>query len=453
MNINTRVLSGFMELLPHEQIEFDKIKNIIENTYKQFGFSSINTPNIERSQILLAKGSSETDKQLYFVNNGMIDEKTQSDINELALRFDLTVPLSRYVAQHFSHLVFPFRCCHIGKVYRGERPQKGRFREFYQCDIDIIGKDKLDICYEAEILNIIYQIFKKLDIGKFTIRINNRKLLNGYFAIFGEKLTASILQIIDKAEKISKDELLRLFSNIELSKNEIDYILSFINIKGSTKDIIKTLENLQVDNKMFQEGLTELTTVVNFIEKFKVSNSYYTIDLSIVRGLDYYTGTVYETTLDNHNIGSICSGGRYDNLASHYTKEKLPGVGVSIGLTRLFWQLKENGLLKLNNSTYNIIVVTENQKAIGYAIEVADVLRKHNINTDVFYEDVPMKKKFQYINKKEASISIVIKNDTDFNTISLQYLNKDNDGYTKEIISLQGLPNKVKNLLCNFGGE
>ena len=330
--IITKVLPGFMELLPEEQIEFDRIKNIITTTYKQYGFTALDTPIIERSKTLLAKAGGETEKQIYCVENrngagvGDSDENGKTD---LSLRFDLTVPLARYVAEHFNELSFPFRRCHISKVYRGERPQKGRFREFYQCDIDVIGKDKLSIRYDAEIPSIIYQLFKQLDFGKFTIRINNRKILNGLIGSLNiDTDKVEILRIIDKTEKISRDDLVSQFKDQGLANESIGKLLNFIDIKGSTSEVISKLKSLGINNALFLEGIEELATVISMMVEMGVESDYFKIDLSIARGLDYYTGTVYETVLNDYpKIGSVCSGGRFDNLASYYTTEKLPGVG------------------------------------------------------------------------------------------------------------------------------
>ena len=360
--IITKVLPGFMELLPEEQIEFDRIKNIITTTYKQYGFTALDTPIIERSKTLLAKAGGETEKQIYCVENrngagvGDSDENGKTD---LSLRFDLTVPLARYVAEHFNELSFPFRRCHISKVYRGERPQKGRFREFYQCDIDVIGKDKLSIRYDAEIPSIIYQLFKQLDFGKFTIRINNRKILNGLIGSLNiDTDKVEILRIIDKTEKISRDDLVSQFKDQGLANESIGKLLNFIDIKGSTSEVISKLKSLGINNALFLEGIEELATVISMMVEMGVESDYFKIDLSIARGLDYYTGTVYETVLNDYpKIGSVCSGGRFDNLASYYTTEKLPGVGISIGLTRLFYQLREVGLIACAKKTIADIVI------------------------------------------------------------------------------------------------
>ncbi len=447
--IITKVLPGFMELLPEEQIEFDRIKNIITTTYEQYGFTAIDTPVIERSKTLLAKAGGETEKQIYCVENrngagaGNSDEYGKA---ELSLRFDLTVPLARYVAEHFNELSFPFRRCHISKVYRGERPQKGRFREFYQCDIDVIGKDKLSIRYDAEIPSIIYQLFKQLDFGKFTIRINNRKILNGLIGSLNiDTDKVEILRIIDKAEKISRDELILQFKNQGITDEAVEKLLGFINIKGSTDEVISMLKSLGVNNGLFNEGLEELATVTTMMAEMGVETDYFKIDLSIARGLDYYTGTVYETVLDDYpKIGSVCSGGRYDNLASYYTTEKLPGVGISIGLTRLFYQLREVGLITCTRKTVaDIVVVPMDDLNIKTAFRIANCLRTTGYNVDVLLEELNIKKKFLYVKKKEAFFTIVIGSEEEASgQLTVQY--KANGELKKELVSIDSISEFIK---------
>lgn len=423
--INTKVISGFMELLPEEQVAFDNIKSIIESTYHQFGFTSLDTPLVERSEVLLAKGGEDINRQIYYVMNGL-ESKERID---QALRFDLTVPLARYVAEHFNDLVFPFRRCHVGRVYRGERAQRGRFREFYQCDIDVIGRNELSIRYDAEIPSIIYQLFRKLDLGKFTIRINNRKVLNGLFEDLQiTASTSSILRVIDKADKVSYDALVASLKKEGLTDEQIKSLTTFIGIKGDIDSILMMLNELNVSNALFMEGVNELRTVTELMVQMGVDRDYFTIDLAIARGLDYYTGTVYETVLEDTRIGSVCSGGRFDNLAGHYTSEKLPGVGISIGLTRLFWQLRENGLLKtIHRTIADIVVVPENEQNIKTALSISNDLRIEGLNVDVYLEEASMKKKLQYTNRKEASYTIIVKSDlAGSEVLSLQY--KDSDG-------------------------
>jgi len=429
-----------MELTPHEQVEFDRIKSIIESTYHQFGFTSLDTPVIERSEVLLAKGGSETDQQIYFVTNGI----AAKDANALGLRFDLTIPLARYVAEHFNDITFPFRRCHIGKVYRGERAQKGRYREFYQCDIDVVGRNGLDIRYDAEMPSIIYQIFRKLDIGKFTIRVNNRKILNGLFEELAISASPSeVLRVIDKAEKISAEKLIESFMEIGLDQKQIDGLSKFMGIKGDVADVLKDLADLGMTNPQFCEGVSELKTVTDTMAQMGVDKDYFAIDISIARGLAYYTGTVYETILDSSPVGSICSGGRYDNLAENYTSEKLPGVGISIGLTRLFWQLRENGLIKPSGkSVSDVIILTETECNLPTAFKAAASLREVGMNVDIFYEELTMKKKFQYVTKMNPPFVVVVRMDgAGQEVISLQY--EENDEFKKDIVEMDELVRKV----------
>ena len=337
--IEPRTLAGFMELLPNEQILFNQIKETIEKTYKKFGFLPIDTPVVELAEILLAKAGGETEKQIYRFQKGDTD---------LALRFDLTVPLAKYVAKNYGNLSFPFRRYQIGKVYRGERAQKGRYREFYQCDIDIIGDGELGLINDAEIPSIIYTIFRDLGFKDFTIRINNRRILNGIFESINQKENSEeILRIIDKIEKIGKDNVIEEFEKLGLSKEQIQKIIDFIEIQGTSDEKIEKLENLEIQNEIFNQGVKELKTVIENVRLFGVPDENFSVDLTIARGLDYYTGTVYETFLNDYReLGSVCSGGRYENLAEYYTNKNLPGVGVSIGLTRLFSKLNELSIIK-----------------------------------------------------------------------------------------------------------
>ncbi|MCL1924449.1 MAG: histidine--tRNA ligase [Defluviitaleaceae bacterium] len=416
--INTKPLSGYMELLPGEQVEFDRIKKIIEETYASYGFTFLDTPAVERREVLMAKGGEELDKQIYFVNNGLYSEKE----NETALRFDLTVPLARYVSEHFNDLTFPFRRAHIAKVYRGERAQKGRFREFYQCDIDIIGRDKLSINYDAEIPSIIYEIFKKLDFGKFKIKISNRKLFNGLFDIL--KISAPInktLHILDKIEKMSESELESELKELELNDFQINELKKFISIKGSISEVISGLKSLNIEDELFLEGILDLETITNRMLDFGVNKDYFELDLSIVRGLDYYTGTVYETVLENSSIGSVCSGGRYEALTSNYSNQKMPGVGISIGLSRLFFQLREIGIIKAENKTNaNVIIIPAEKENISGAIKVSNYLREKGFKVDIILEESNMKKKFAYVDKLNPKNTVVIKTIENKELISIQ---------------------------------
>ncbi|KHO38301.1 histidyl-tRNA synthase [Clostridium tetani] len=402
--VKPSILPGFMELLPADQIVFNKMKDTIRHNYEKFGFIPLDTPTIEKSEILLAKGGGETEKQIYRFNKGNTD---------LSLRFDLTVPLARYVSQHFSDLNFPFRRYHISKVFRGERNQKGRFREFYQCDIDIIGNGSLSIINDAEIPSIIYHTFKELGFEDFTIRINNRKVLNGFFEGTDVEDRKGVLRAIDKIEKIGEDGVRKELQELGLEDSKIDKIINFINIKGTKNEIIKSLKELDIENDVFKEGVYELEKVVHYIKSFNVPDENYKIDLTIARGLDYYTGTVYETVLDHYpQIGSVCSGGRYDNLAEHYTNQKLPGVGISIGLTRLFYQLREAKVIGENaSSTLSQALVIPVGDTMEYSIEVANKLREKEIISELYLEDTKIGKKFAYADKLKIPYVILIGED------------------------------------------
>ena len=400
--VEPRTLPGFMELLPQDQIMFNKMVDTIRSVYEEFGFLPLDTPTIELSEVLLAKAGGETEKQIYRFFKGDTD---------LSLRFDLTVPLARYVAGHYNDLVFPFKRYQISKVFRGERPQKGRVREFYQCDIDIIGNDTLDLIYDAEIPSVIYYVFQKLNLGKFTIRMNNRKILNGFFESLGLLSNASdILRVIDKIDKIGREAVQEELVSLGLDENRISKILSFLTITGTNADKIAALKGLGIDCETFQVGLQELETVIESLRSFQVDENYFQIDLTIARGLDYYTGTVYETILDEYpKLGSICSGGRYENLADYYTEEHLPGVGISIGLTRLFSQLKEIGLVGENKNTISqVLIVPMDKSNNGYVLETASILRNNGIKTDVYYQDKGMKQKMKYADRLGIPYVLVI---------------------------------------------
>ncbi|MBU1046691.1 histidine--tRNA ligase [Patescibacteria group bacterium] len=402
--VSTKTLSGFMELLPAEQIVFNKMFDTIREAYELFGFIPLDTPILERAEVLLAKAGGETEKQIYQFKKGDTD---------LAMRFDLTVPLARFVAENWRELAFPFKRYAMGKVYRGERAQAGRFREFYQCDIDVIGDEKLDIRFDAEIPSIIYTIFNKLGFDKFTIQINNRKLFNSLFSGLGvSEKSAKIMQSIDRLEKIGAEKVEEELSELKLTKDVIEQILNFINLKGSNSKILQGLKDLSIENDEFKKGIEELEMVVNLIQQFGVPESNFRIDLTIARGLDYYTGTVYETRLDEYpEIGSVCSGGRYDNLASQYTDKKLPGVGISIGLTRLFDQLKKKEVIKTGSATLTqvlIIPMTENPEL---SIELASVLRENGIATEIYFTQDKMKKRLGYADKLGIPYTVIIGED------------------------------------------
>ena len=401
--VEPKTLSGFMELMPEDQILFDSIKNKIEEVYKNYGFYNLDTPIIESSEVLLAKAGGETEKQIYRFNKGD---------NDLSLRFDLTVPLAKYVAKRYNELVFPFKRYQIGKVYRGERPQKGRFREFYQCDIDVIGNEVLSLRYDVEIPSIIYDIFKKLDFGKFVIRINNRKVLGGFFESLNltDKIT-DILRVVDKLEKIGVDSVKKELNELEVSNDKIDSIINFISINVNNIEKINKLKNLNINNEKFIEGVNELEFIITNLEKMNIESSYYEIDLTIARGLDYYTGTVYETRLvDYPGIGSVCSGGRYDDLASFYTSQKLPGVGISIGLTRLFYQLKEAGIIKSDTNSVSDVIILPMTENFNYVYKVASIFRQNNIKTDICYLN-KFKQLMRYADRNNAPYVVIIGDD------------------------------------------
>ena len=399
-----RTLPGFMELLPQDQILFNQIKETIQKNYEKFGFLPLDTPIIEDSKVLLAKAGGETEKQIYRFNKGD---------NDLSLRFDLTVPLAKYVAKNYGSLAFPFRRYQIGKVYRGERQQKGRYREFYQCDIDIIGDGELSIINDAELPNVIYNTFKELGFGEFTICINNRKILNGLFESLNlSEESSDILRIIDKIEKIGKEAVIEELQKLNIKQEKIDKIMSFIAIDGSNDEKLKALNELGITSEKFAKGLEELTEVVKYMRLFGIPEQNFKIDLTIARGLDYYTGTVYETFLNEYkNLGSICSGGRYENLAEYYTDKKLPGVGISIGLTRLFYQLSEIGLIKSDKKAISDVLVISMTDNFEYVSKVANKLRDEGKNVQVYYEDKKVKAKFKYADKLEIPYTVVIGDD------------------------------------------
>ena len=395
MKVQPRTLSGFMELLPRQQMVMERIMEILRETYSLYGFTPLDTPIIEASEVLLAKGGGETEKQIYRFTKGDAD---------LALRFDLTVPLAKYVALHYNDLSFPFRRYQIGKVYRGERAQRGRFREFYQADIDIIGDGKLDVTNEAEIPAIIYQVFTRLGLHRFQIRVNNRKILNGFYAMLGlTDKAGDIMRTVDKLDKIGAGKVRDLLTaeDIGLTEDQAGEILTFISIQGSNQQVLSALESYRGRNKIFDQGLDELHTVVKYLSAFGVPEKNFAVDLTIARGLDYYTGTVYETTmLDHPEIGSVCSGGRYDNLAEYYTDKQLPGVGISIGLTRLFYVLQEQGMLNeaLNSAPADALILPMTGD-LGPAAALATQLRQAGVRTQLYTEQKKFKQKMTYADR------------------------------------------------------
>ena len=392
--VTPRTLSGFMELLPAQQQQLERMMDILRTTYSRYGFTPLDTPVIEASEVLLAKGGGETEKQIYRFQKGDAD---------LALRFDLTVPLAKYVALHGNDLAFPFRRYQIGKVYRGERAQRGRFREFYQADIDIIGDGKLDITNEAEIPSIIYQTFTALGLTRFQIRVNNRKILNGFYAMLGlTDRSGDIMRTVDKLDKFGPHKVRAcLMDDVGLTGEQAEEIMRFISITGSNDQVLSALEGYRSRHELFDQGLDELTTVTRYLAAFGVPEVNFAVDLTIARGLDYYTGTVYETTLlDYPEIGSVCSGGRYDNLAEYYTDRQLPGVGISIGLTRLFYVLGEQGLLNpsLPTAPADVLILPMTQD-LTPAIQLATRLRGAGVRTQLYTEQKKFKAKMNYADK------------------------------------------------------
>lgn len=403
--LKPRTLAGTMELLPNDQIIFNQMVDKIRKAYESFGFLPLDTPIIELSEVLLAKAGGETEKQIY---------RFQKADNDLSLRFDLTVPFAKYVSINQNELIFPFKRYQIGKVYRGERPQKCRFREFYQCDVDVIA-DKLDVMNDAEMVNVIYEAFQALDLAKFTICINNRKILNGFFEeleIADKKVET--LRIIDKFDKIGEEAMREELDKISMAQEKVDKICKFILISGTTEEKIKKLKEMNIENELFLEGLLELEKVAKYVKEFGIPEDSFKIDLKIARGLDYYTGTVYETFFDAYrNLGSVCSGGRYDNLTEYYTDRKFQGVGISIGLTRLFAQLKEMKLIQeRGKSIAQILIIPMDEAASGVSLKVAKELRDNQINTDV-YSNIgkEMKAKLKYADRLNIPYVCIIGED------------------------------------------
>ena len=404
--IKPRTLSGFMELLPAKQAQMERMMEILRKTYASYGFAALDTPVIEDAQILLAKGGGETEKQIY---------RFQKGDSDLALRFDLTVPLAKYVALHYNDLAFPFRRFQISKVYRGERAQRGRFREFYQADIDIIGDGKLDILNEAEIPAIIYKVFKGFGLNRFQIRVNNRKILNGFYAMLGlPEQSGNIMRTVDKLDKIGADKVkVILMDDCGLTGEQADEILKFIAITGTNAEVLAALEGYAGKNETFDLGLQGLKAVTANLAAFGVPEANFAVDLTIARGLDYYTGTVYETTLLDHpEIGSVCSGGRYDNLAGYYIDKPLPGVGISIGLTRLFYVLDEQGLLnpELPNAPADALVLPMTAEP-GPAIALAETLRSAGVRVQLYGEQKKFKQKMSYADKLGVPYAVLLGED------------------------------------------
>ena len=411
-----RTMPGVLELLPLDQIAFQRMLDVIRRNYERFGFLPVETPVIEYSDVLLTKTGGETERQVYFVQStGSLE---QGEKPELALRFDLTVPLARYVAEHEHDLNFPFRRYQMQRVYRGERAQRGRFREFYQCDVDVIGKDSLSIRYDAEVPAVIYSVFRELNIGAFTIQLNNRKLMRGYFESLGvtdpEQQTL-VLREVDKLDKRGADYVRDTLTGeaFGLSADAAQKVLDFVQVRStSLQDAFARLDALGAGPEAMEQGRAELKEVLGLIRDFGVPETHYALNLSIARGLDYYTGTVYETTLNDHpQIGSICSGGRYENLAGQYTKSHLPGVGISIGLTRLYWQLREAGLVNTARSTVDVLVTQMDAAQLPAYLALANELRTAGIATEVVLDGGKLGKQFKYADRAGIRFVIVLGED------------------------------------------
>ena len=398
-----RTLSGFMELAPRDQMKMERMMAALRESYSLFGFTPLDTPVIESAEVLLAKGGGETEKQIY---------RFQKGDSDLALRFDLTVPLAKYVAGHYAELSFPFRRYQIGKVYRGERAQRGRFREFYQADIDVIGDGKLDILNEAEIPAVIYSTFTRLGLSKFKIRVNNRKILNGFYAMNGmSEKAGEIMRTVDKLDKIGPHKVKQLLiDEVKMLPDKSENVLDFMAIQGDNAYVLSRLEDYRGMDETFDRGLDELITVTRYLKDFGVPEENFAIDLTIARGLDYYTGTVYETIMNEHpEIGSVCSGGRYDNLAEYYTDKQLPGVGISIGLTRLFYVLNEQGLLseEIITSPCDALVIPMTEE-VGPAVSAATVLRQGGVRTQLYGEKRKFKAKIGYADKIGVPFAVLL---------------------------------------------
>ncbi len=435
--IKPRTLPGFMELLPNEQILFNKMKETIQKSYEKYGFLPLNTPIIESSDILLAKAGGETEKQIY---------RFQKGDNDLALRFDLTVPLSKYVTQYYDKLSFPFKRYQIGKVYRGEKAQRGRYREFYQCDIDIIGDGKLSIINDAEMPAVIYNTFKELGFDDFTICINNRKILNGLFASLELKEnSADILRVIDKIEKIGTDRVRSELLEIA-EESKISTIMNFLNIRGNNNEKLQALEDMNIANDIFETGLNELKQVTKYIRTFGIPEENFKIDLTIARGLDYYTGTVYETFLNKYkNLGSVCSGGRYDNLTEYYTDRQMPGVGISIGLTRLFFLLTDNEIISAKDQSISDVLVLSMTEDYEVCTKVATQLRESGLKVQLNIENQKLGKKFKYADKLNIKYVVIIGEDEVKNNVVT----------LKNMITGEQVTEKIENIIekiknCQF---
>lgn len=420
MATKPRTPSGTLELLPADQIAFQRMLDVIRRNYERFGFLPVETPVMELSDVLLTKSGGETERQVYFVQSTGNLEKglKEGELPELALRFDLTVPLARYVAEHENELNFPFRRYQMQRVYRGERAQRGRFREFYQCDIDIIGKESLSVRYDAEFPAVIHAVFDELAIGNFTIQLNNRKLMRGFFeqqGVADPDQQMAVLREVDKLDKRGADYVRETLTGegFGLAADAVERILDFVEVRSSSHaDALAKLDALGDGNPSLEEGVAELRTVLELVKAQGVPESDYCLNFSIARGLDYYTGTVYETTLDDYpQLGSICSGGRYDNLASQYSKSALPGVGISIGLSRLFWQLRDAGIINSADSTIDVLVTHLDETLLSDYLAVAHELRQGGINTECVMDASKLGKQIKYADRAGIAFAILLGSD------------------------------------------
>jgi len=431
--LTTRPLPGTLELLPQDQIAFNKMKDIIESVYQSYGFIPMDTPVFERAEILGAKVGEDTKNEMYVFKKGDTD---------LGLRFDLTVPLARYVAENHRELTFPFRRYQIAKSYRGERPQRGRYREFYQCDIDVIGEETLDFKNDALILSVGYSIFKKLHIGPFVIRVSNRNILKGFLESMSlEEKSADIMRAIDKKPKVPEEKFIEMLRQSLISDEQISKITAFVNIKGTNTDIIAMLTNQKITNDTYVRGVEEISSVIKAVDELQVPNDHVTIDLAIVRGLDYYTATVYETFLvESPELGSLCSGGRYENLMQGYVDKKMPGVGAGIGLTRLFVPFKEKGLITEGPKTTTDVLIVPLVDSLVIPAHVANFLRMRKIHTEIYLENVPMKKKLAYANRQNIPFVILIGEDE---IKSEKYTLKNMETGEQKQVILENLPTEI----------
>ena len=426
--IKPRTMPGVMELLPSDQISFQKMLDVIRENYERFGFLPIETPVMEFTDVLLKKTGGDTERQIYFAqSNGARELGREPD---LSLRFDLTVPLARYVAEHENRLNFPFRRYQIQRVYRGETAQKGRFREFYQCDIDVVGKDRLNLKYDAEIPAVIYRVFKELGVGKFTIHINNRKILMGFFQDLGltGELGVQVMREVDKLDKRGRDKVIKtLTEDLGVAREKVDKLMTLVLLKDEANRVcLEKLEAMTIDQDLFREGVREIGAVIGMMESLGVPDDYFCINPGIARGLDYYTGTVYETLLDEHpKIGSVCSGGRYDNLAGYYTKSHLPGVGISIGATRLFYQLTAAGLIDTSQSLVQALVLNMDEDHFSRFLALATRLREGGIRTEVFMDPAKIGKQFKHADRSGIRFA-VLQGEDEFarNAVTIKDLHK-----------------------------